>query len=295
VTRRDDAPAYPRSVDARPSPPVRRVRDGIEVEDRCAPHEPLGILVSSPLHELGARARCWAVGDDALLTVVRVRPGLVTASVVLGDPAAASAVAGLVRRSGANRLIGGAEHVDPVAALVPGTRTAPLDLLARRRNVPLTGAWRDRARVARPEDVPALVALYRRFELENLAPERLDATLAGLVAQRRVVLAVEDGEVVAAQRIEARSRHWDLWSGLTVAVEHRGKGLSRVIDLCSRETSLAAGRGTAGVRAPTNHVPHRADGLATHPWREVRIPPSTALPRRARRWAGRQARRAGIR
>jgi hypothetical protein len=96
------------------------------------------------------------------------------------------------------------------------------------------------------------------------------------------VVAVEDGVVVGAQRVEARSRHWDLWAGLTVPPEHRGRGLSRVVDAWARETSRLAGRGTAGVRSPTNRVPHEPPGLLTVPWVEVRVP-LTSVRRRAQR------------
>lgn len=293
-------------MDARPSIPVRRVRDGAEVEDLCAGHQPVAVLVSSPTNEPGADARCWVVGPPAeptgILTAVRVRPGLVTASALLldgdgdgdGDAATVAALGRLVRRSGATRLVGGADHVGPVAERLAEARSTPLEMLARRQDAPLPGDWRDRGRVARPADEPALVDLYRRFELEALAADRLPAAVAGLIAQRRVVVAVDGDVVVGAQRIEARSRRWDLWAGLSVPPEHRGRGLSRVVDAWAREVSRTAGRGTAGVRAPTNRVPHDVPGLVVHPWAEVRLP-SPALRRRARRWAGRQARRVGVR
>ncbi len=274
---------------ARTDPPVRRVRAAAAVEDLCAGHQPLALLVSSPLAEPGAerRARCWVVGapgaEQGVLTAVRVRPGLVIGSALLlgDDPQVAPALAALARRAGVGRLLGGVDHVGPIAGAVAGARPTPLEMLARTQADPPGGAWRERGRVAGPDDVPALVALYRRFELEILDPGRLEEAVGGLVARRRVVVAVEDGTAVAAMRVEARSPRWDLWAGLTVPPEHRGRGLSRVVDAWARELSRVAGRGTAGVRAPTNAVPHDVPGLVAHPWLEVRLPP-TIVRRRAR-------------
>jgi len=288
-----------------PHPPVfplvRRVREAAEVEALCEPHQPAALLVSSPLGEIGAAARtaCWAVGrpgdELGVLTTVRVHPRLTTASLLLHDPSAAGGLAALVRRSGAARLVGGAVHVDPLAALIPGARVTPLEMLARRDLPPARGGWRERGRVARPDDVEAIVTLYRAFPYEPMSGTRLEQTIAELVRQRRVVVAVDDdGVVVAAQRVEARSRGWDLWAGLTVTPEHRGKGFSRVVDGWAWETSRRAGRGTAGVRAPTNSVPHDVDGLLTIPWSEARLPVAPPLPRRAVRYARRRFRRAAV-
>ena len=276
------------------------MRDGAEVEDLCQLHQPVALLVTSPLLEEGTghRTRCWAVGDPGrelgLLTVVHVAQSLAVASALVLDPAAAPTLATLLRRSGAVRLVGGADHVDSVARHVAGAQTTALELLARRTVIPPQPGWQARTRVAGPDDVPALVALYRRFELEGLAPAVLERSMAGLVRQQRVVVATDGGEVVAAMRVEARSRHWDLWGGLTVPTEHRGKGLSRVVDARAWAVSVSAGRGMAGVRALTNHVPHEQAGITAHAWHEVRIPVDPSVPRRARRWARRQARRTGL-
>ncbi|MGN6696033.1 MAG: hypothetical protein ACTHN0_17780 [Aquihabitans sp.] len=277
-------------------PLVRRVRDAAEVEDRCAAHQPVAILVSSPLGEVGfqRRTRCWAVDEGTetigLLTTARLQPGITTASAVAFDPSAAEPLADLVRRARVTHLVGGRDHVGPVAARFSGARSYDLELVGRVAQ-PLPSQPEARARVATVDDLPVLVDLYRNFELEPLADDLLREALDALVHQHRVVVAMaDDGSIQAAMRVEARTRRWDLWGGLTVARAFRGQGLSRTADRGASELSWTAGRGTAGIRSALNHVPHDVPDYQVHPWTEVRIPVPPALPKRARRWATRQLR-----
>lgn len=285
-------------------PSVRRVRDGAEIEDLCEAHQPLALLVSSPVNEVDGRerARCWVVGERGAelgaVTAVQVRPGTVTASALLLDPDAAPTLASLVRRAGASRLSGGAAHVGPIAERIPGATTHPLELLGappRSKQAPrsvdgLQPDVRARARTARADDLPALVALYEQFPLEFIDPAELAAVLAGLVQQHRVLVVVADGRIVAAQRVEARSRHWNLWGGLTIAPEDRGQGYSRWLDRWAGELGRIENRSAAGVRAPSNGVPHPLEGMVVEPWLEVVVPVAPTFAHRAERWARRQAR-----
>lgn len=280
------------------------MRDGAEIEELCEAHQPLALFVSSPMNEATSHlvTRCWTVGSPGAelgaVTAVRLGPGLVSASAVLLDPAGAQALADLVRRAGARRMSGAADHVGPIVEVIPGSSALPLeivgiarpDLPGNRRADPLRQDWRDHVRVARAGDVTALVGLYRQFPLEFLGPSQLQPALEALVREHRVLVLEADGAIVGAQRVEARSKRWNLWSGLTVLPEHRGRGLSRWIERCTREMGEVQGRGNVGVVAPTNPSSYEVSTLVSHPWLEVRLPVVPSLPARGRRWARRQVR-----
>lgn len=277
------------------APTIRRVRDGAAIEDLCGPHQPQAILVSSPPNEIDGRdrTRTWVVGspgvEQGAVTTVRVGRGLVTASALLLQPEGAAPIAELIRRSGAAVVSGAADHIGPVAEHLPVASTRSLELLCSTA-VGLPQAWPDRVRVAVTSDIPELVALYRDFSLEYLDPGSIEPVVEALVRQRRVLAVEVDGRIVAAQRIEARSRHHDLWAGLTVHPDHRGRGLSRRLDRAARELARIENHLASGVRAPTNGVPHSANAVASLPWIEVRLLRTPSVSDRARRWAIRQVR-----
>ncbi|MGN6695043.1 MAG: hypothetical protein ACTHN0_12790 [Aquihabitans sp.] len=285
-------------------PPIRRVRDGAEIEDLCEPHQPVALLVSSPVNEASKhlKARCWVVGPPGAelgaVTTTQLRPDLVAASALVLDPDAAPVLADLVRRSGATRLSGGADHVGPIADLIPGSAAFPLQMLgvehqalpASRAADPDAGGWPRWARPATEGDLPVLVDLYQQFPLEFLDGDRLALALRHLVREHRVFVIEVDGVVVGAQRIEAQARRWNFWGGVTIPPEHRGQGLSRWLHRCGDQRSEVDGRGNAGVVAPTNPIDYVGDGMISEPWLEVRLPVVPSVCARGKRWTRRQVR-----
>jgi hypothetical protein len=213
------------------------------------------------------------------------------------DPAAAPVIGRLLRGAGAAHLVGAADHVEAVAATWGGEPRLRMPMLVMPADSMPPGGLDPRTRIARVEDVPAIVALYERFELEMLPHGRaLAGAVEGLVRRLRVAVAVEDGEVLGVIRSEARTRRWDWWSGHSVPPEHRGRGLGRALENQAWALSSTAGRRGAAAVAPSNPMPRQGPLDAGTTWAEAAVPsaPEGAVDRarsRARRIRRRAARR----
>jgi GNAT superfamily N-acetyltransferase len=275
-------------------PPLRTPRSVLELVELCERDEPASIMVAGPANEVGRgrSVRSWIVGapgeECGAATLVRVRPELWVASAVAFGPEAVPVLADLVRAEPVRRLVGTADHILPIAARWGGEAAARLPLALGDDHGP--PSLDPRTRLARIEDVDAVVRLYRRFELEFLPLTDLRRLVDRLVRSQRVVVADIDGGIVGVVRCEARTRRWDWWSGLSVIPEHRGTGLGRALENRAWALTVAAGRRSAGAVADINPVPLQATVGRGTDWVEVAVPaarPSTV----PRVWAGARRRR----
>ena len=172
-------------VDRRAWRPAGRCR-------RCSPHEHRSVV----RHRVGDRPGRIGCGrrDD------RPQPG------VVGDGFGADVTPVLA-------------HLDRRRALdvhAVGRRSA-----ARRRHDP---ARRWRAGCLRADDLPALVELYRGYELASEATVwQVRGTLGRLLDRQRILVSEDDGRLVGAVVVSGPTEHWIAVDGLTVLPEHRGK------------------------------------------------------------------------
>ncbi len=115
-----------------------------------------------------------------------------------------------------------------------------------------------RVRLASDSDLEELFALYERFELDPF-PTRVRVRRYLKEAFRRgpVVVATENGRIVGAIRVDARSPRYLLWGGLTVHPEYRRRGIGNDLVAACRAVTKVMGLGVCGVRAATNPMSFR--------------------------------------
>lgn len=232
------------------------------------------------------------------------------ATPVVLDPVAAPALASIVDRSAAWDLGGGSTHVEPLVPHLARARP-PIQSAFWSTRVPLGLAELDpRCREAGPQDLPALVELYSGYEMDWIPTgPRLRAFLKATLEHRPVLVAEDDGRIVAALRCESRSRTHDIWAGLTVLPSHRRQGLAYALIHGGGLVSAAADRVLCGVLAMTNPIATDVTKIPTAPqWLDTvklrwtvahlqsprRFPGHRRLRRAYERFEGRLERRAPV-
>jgi hypothetical protein len=229
------------------------------------PYEPLSSLAIGPLADygLGRNVRAWvADGPDGstggVLVLWRMCRDRWRAMVWLFDPSGAEPLGKQLDRSPAHAVIGLHDHVGPVLEHTSRTRLVQeLPLWAGRPMDTDEMLADERARLATPEDLEALVEVYRTYELDPFPTvPRLRGYLREMLAMGRPIVVVEqDGRVVGAIRCDARTERWLFWNAAGVLPEYRGRGLSWSMTWRLVAVTKELGRGIVTSRAPTNPVP----------------------------------------
>ena len=172
----------------------------------------------------------------------------------LRDTAAAAVVAAVVDRSPGLILAGASDDVWDVARHV--ARRGDVDgvpWLVSAHPHAFVGEPDGRTRVATPEDLDALVALYAQFEL-GLAPTtwQLRAWLRGMLRHHIVIVIEHESQIVGAVSISSRTRRFVSIDSLVVAPSCRASGLSW--SLLARAQAIVNAMGLDGTAAvaPSN-------------------------------------------
>jgi len=266
---------------------VRRCVNGEELLAFARPHEPHAIFLTAAARlDLRREARAWLAesGGDVVGAVVSIRLCFDRwfAGALVLDEVAAAPLARVIDRSNARQVMGLRAHVESV---LPHLRRLHRVLLLKAGSiapgVPAPEAPDPRGRVATNEDLPALLELYRGYELDVFPTTRsLQRYLEPRVARGDVVVVEVEGRIVGADRVEFHSDAYWFWGGLTVLPERRGEKLAwGLMEWAWRQTSLAGG-GFVWCQAETNPMPlhqlldeHPSYDSSKDEWVDARLTP----------------------
>lgn len=209
------------------------------------------------------RTRQWVLAADgevrgAVILSERCR-GRWEASPILLDSRAAPVAARLIDRSPAWEVGGAAAHMEPIIPwLRRNQRRAPIRTeFYEVTSMPAELPQASRCRLARLDDLDALVELYRSYELGRIPTVgRWREYLGRLLVSRPLLVAEVDGRVVGATTCPYRTATHDMWSDLTLLPDFRGQGLGYDLGVAMFRTTLDSGRIFCGVRAPSNPLTH---------------------------------------
>ncbi|QXC59229.1 hypothetical protein KSP35_12505 [Aquihabitans sp. G128] len=261
-----------------------------ELEGIAADGEPRTLPVSSalraPRRPGTLLVACVEGGGGRLLgalAVERSGVGRWDALPLLLDVEAAPWIARLAQVSGATRVYGTAEHVDPVADRL--TRVERVVRLPFHSSMAIDGLppVDPRTRRAVPADAPALADLFASYGLSHLPSRRSRRRHFERVARDRLAVVVElDGEVVGAAFGDAAGRDHVFLADGTIRPDHRGQGLSWPMVLAfvvlARDEGLAV-CGSPVASNPMDPVAHAdAAGRPVDEWVSVRLRPRLPEP-----------------
>lgn len=237
---------------------LRRTRNASELLAITEPLEPHATMLVGRLRDrtVGREDRAFLVEDVGesplgVVLVTRLCFDRWYAKPLLLDDRAAPLVARAVDRSRARGLFGPEEHVGPLVPFLSRAgrvRTMPWAWVPPPLPPP-ESALDPRTRLATRADFGALVDLYRTFDLDPVPPRRVAGVLARVLDRHMIVVAEEQGRLVAAMRAETRSRRYLYWGGLTVRPESRNRSLARAVILRTHAVSRDCGLGYMVVRA----------------------------------------------
>jgi hypothetical protein len=181
------------------------------------------------------------------------------------QPGAAAGLARAIDASAARQVVGLGVDVDPLVSLLPRRRgEIRMPSFAIDPPIPFQRAERQpdaesraSTRMASSSDVRALTRCYEAYELIDIPTVgQLRRHLRRELRHGNEVLVVElDGEIVAANRMGARSRRYAFWGDATVLPEARGQGLMRFLTNGSLGETRALDLGFLGTLAPSNPKP----------------------------------------
>jgi len=255
----------------------KRVRQDGCVAVRCTdparaarllePWEPRTIELAAALqeHAIGPRHRLWIIesvdgNSIGAVSFIRAARDLWYAAPFLRDERAARTVAAQIDASSAWAVVGTLDDVGPLFPLLERRKRDPgvNGFFSGPAPLPDPGRGDPRIRHARHADFEELLQLFLRYELDPLPTvPRVKRFLEECLARGPLPVAIDQGRIVGAVRMDARSRHYVLWGGQTVLPSHRDRGLGAGLMLAAIETSRQLGLGACGVRADTNPMSFR--------------------------------------
>jgi hypothetical protein len=256
---------------------MRRWRDVAEMVEVLEPLEPATTLVLAPAigHSPSPTFRAWRFDDAeghllAVLCATHTCLDRWEAAVVELAPGARPALRRAVQRSPIRRIIGRSGLLHD---LLDGSSRLRTFAEARFFDHPPpasdVGEPDPRVRVAVSGDIPELVRLYVEAR-QDLAPtyRRLTRFIERQVTSGGVLVLLGDaGEILAATRIDYRSRRYGWLSAEYVRADHRGQGLSWPITNGTLRLLRGWGLGLSGAMADTN--PTRSTGRRQQVGREI--------------------------
>jgi GNAT superfamily N-acetyltransferase len=246
----------------------RRITDPAEVADLVHRLEPRSIQLSAALNEhgVGWKHRLWAIEDAtsevcALVSVSRWVRDRWQASPLILDSQAGPAAAAIIDRSPAWGVVGALQDVKPVFAhLTRRVDREPRLMAFFSGAAPIPEVEYDdpRIRFATKRDLANLYALYEAFEADAIPTRpRVKAFIRECLARGPLLVAADNGVMVGALRIDARSPDYLLWGGLTVVPESRGKGIANSLVMTAIRRTRDLEIGACMVRATTNPMSYR--------------------------------------
>ncbi len=270
---------------------VRPITDPIEAADLVTRYEPRSIHLSSTLYEreLGRWHRMWVIENGqrepaGLLSVSRWVRDRWQAAPLIFRPDAGPLAASLVDRSPAWVVLGSLEdtqHLYPHLARRIEIQPKMMAFFWGPAPIPDFEYDDPRIRAATRSDLPALYALYEAFEADAIPTRpRVRRYVRECLARGPLLVATQDDEIVAALRVDCRSRDFLMWGGLTVEPGCRGQGIGLSLAMSAICETRDLELGACMIRGTTNPMSYRqlAPGiemgaLEAELWTEIPLRP----------------------
>ena len=247
---------------------ARRVTDRLEIAELVTEHEPRSIHLSSALHEggLDRRHRMWILENEqaevrGLVSVSQwVRDRWQAAPLIL-DPEAGPMAASLIDRSPAWAVLGAVEdtqHVFPHLARRVDRAPRLMAFFSGAAPIPEFDYDNPQVRQANESDLSDLYALYEAFEADAIPTRpRMRKYVRQCLARGPLLVATIDGTVIAAVRVDSRSRNYLMWGGLTVEPSFRSEGVALSLVMTAICESRDLKMGACMIRGTTNPMSYR--------------------------------------